>query len=157
MVGALDSFVPLDFNGNPNAVDAAVCTVSDGIDYDATTLADFGALTGLGDAPSAGPVQKVGRTTAATEGTITSFELDGVAVEYDEGVAVFDDVVEIASQWGPFSDGGDSGSLIVSSPDRRAVALLFAGSATGGLFGTGVTYACPIRTVLSATGTELVT
>lgn len=65
--------------------------------------------------------------------------------------------VEIASQWRPFSDGGDSGSLIFSSADRRAVGLLFAGSPTGGLFGTGVTYACPIRAVLSATETELVT
>jgi hypothetical protein len=157
LVGLLDNFVPIDFSGTPNAVDAAVCTVAEGIGFDASTLGSFGALQGVGDLFSTTTVAKVGRTTGETQGEITAFELDGVAVQYDQGVAVFDDTIEIASQTGEFSDGGDSGSLIVSDPDLMAVGLLFAGSSTGGPFGTGVTFANPLDAVLSETGMQLVT
>ena len=54
----------------------------------------------------------------------------------------------------PFSAGGDSGSLIVGA-DRRAVALLFAGSDQGGANGQGLTYANPIYTVLDRLKIEL--
>lgn len=39
--------------------------------------------------------------------------------------------------------------------DRRAVALLFAGSDQGGANGQGLTYANPIQSVLEALGVEL--
>jgi hypothetical protein len=157
VAGALDSFVPLDFSGKPNAVDVAVATVADGIEFDSSTLGGFGGLDGVGDLPSAKKVAKVGRTTGETQGEITAFELDGVTVDYDGKNAVFDNIVEIASHSGLFSDGGDSGSLIVTDPDLQAVGLLFAGGSTGGPFGTGVTLACPIEPVLSATGMQLLT
>ena len=51
-------------------------------------------------------------------------------------------------------DGGDSGSLIVGA-DRRAVALLFAGSDQGGANGQGLAYANPIQSVLDALSLEL--
>lgn len=58
---------------------------------------------------------------------MTAFELDNVVVDYDLGNLRFDNQVEIEGTGsGPFSDGGDSGSLIVSA-DKRGVALLFAG------------------------------
>ena len=47
----------------------------------------------------------------------------------------------------PFSDGGDSGSLIVDSR-MKAVALLFAGSDIGGANDLGLTFANPIHRVL---------
>lgn len=111
-----------------------------------------GRLAGLA-AASVDPgeaVRKIGRTTGSTRGRITAFELDNVVVSYDIGNLRFDGLIEIQSetQW-PFSDGGDSGSLIVN--DRlEAVALLFAGSDSGGRHDSGLTYANPIRTVLSA-------
>ena len=50
-----------------------------------------------------------------------------------------------------FSQGGDSGSLIVSHPRLDAAALLFAGN------DEGVTYGNPIAAVLDALGATLLT
>jgi hypothetical protein len=73
-------------------------------------------------------VQKYGRTTGLTHGTIDTIGLL-VDVCYDELcnlVARFDDQLAVS---GPFSAGGDSGSLLVTDDAlRRPVALLFAGS-----------------------------
>jgi hypothetical protein len=67
----------------------------------------------------------------------------------------FDNQVEIEGAGsGPFSQGGDSGSLIVDA-GHRAVALLFAGGDQGGSNGQGLTYANPIRAVLDALKVDL--
>ncbi|MGH6611815.1 MAG: hypothetical protein ACRECQ_16345, partial [Burkholderiaceae bacterium] len=54
-----------------------------------------------------------------------------------------------------FSDGGDSGALIVDA-NGLAVGLLFAGSESGGRNGKGVTFANPIGTVLEKLKVELI-
>lgn len=54
----------------------------------------------------------------------------------------------------PFSDSGDSGSLIVDD-DRLAIGLLFAGGDEGGRNGKGLTYANPLRAVLDALQVDL--
>jgi hypothetical protein len=100
-------------------------------------------------------VAKIGRTTGRTLGRVTAFEIDNVAVRFDIGELRFDNQIEIEGESdGPFSDGGDSGSLIVGA-DRRALALLFAGSDQGGVNGQGLTYANPIQAVLEALSLEL--
>jgi hypothetical protein len=100
-------------------------------------------------------VAKIGRTTGVTRGQVTAFELDNVVVGYDIGNLRFDNQVEIESDGdGPFSDGGDSGSLIVDA-GKRGVALLFAGSDQGGSNGQGLTYANPLGAVLDALKVEL--
>jgi hypothetical protein len=138
-------------------VDAAVAALDPGV---ATEPAD------LPGGPLSGPVphsldidpdelvEKVGRTTGHTHGRITAVEVDGVAVQYDDGVYRFDDQIEIAGQAGAFSQGGDSGSVIWRSRDRAPLGLLFAGSSTGGDGGTGVTFANPLATVLAVLGAE---
>jgi hypothetical protein len=134
----------------PNAVDAALALVDPGIAIDERTLAGDGALApGVVPPEDAAAVRKVGRTTGRTEGEVTAFELDGVAVTYGElGTLRFDDQVEIGGTGaGPFSQGGDSGSLIYDAATRRAVALLFAGGEEGG---EDVTYGNPIGAVLDA-------
>ena len=74
--------------------------------------------------------------------------MDNVVVGYDAADLRFDDQVEVESTGtGPFSQGGDSGSMIVNG-SRQAVALLFAGSDTGGSNGLGLTYANPFAEVL---------
>jgi hypothetical protein len=98
----------------------------------------------------------VGRTTGHTVGLITAVEVDGVAVQYDGAVYRFDDQIEIAGRAGAFSAGGDSGSVIWRSRDRAPIGLLFAGSDTGGVGGTGVTFANPLSTVLSTLDAEWV-
>ncbi|WP_116451052.1 hypothetical protein [Blastococcus litoris] len=138
-----------------NLVDAAVAVLDDGV------AAEPGDLPGgplLGTVPAGldvdpdEAVEKVGRTTGHTTGRITAVEVDGVAVQYDDAVYRFDDQIEIEGRTGAFSAGGDSGSVIWRSRDRAPVALLFAGSATGGSGGTGVTFANPLAIVLSALG-----
>ena len=86
---------------------------------------------------------------------MTAFELDNVVVGYDIGNLRFDDQVEIEGAGdGPFSDGGDGGSLIVGK-DKRGVALLFAGSDQSGANGQGLTFANPLRAVLDALKVDL--
>jgi hypothetical protein len=101
-------------------------------------------------------VEKLGRTTGHTNGRITAVEVDAVAVQYGHAVYRFDDQIEIQGRTGAFSAGGDSGSVIWRSRDRAPVALLFAGSETGGATGSGVTFANPLATVLATLGVEWV-
>lgn len=101
-------------------------------------------------------MSKIGRTTGLTHGRVTAFELDDVRVDFDAGICRFDGQIEIEGAGNhPFSDGGDSGSLIVDG-DHRAVALLFAGSDQGGANGQGLTFANPLHPVLAAFGADLV-
>ena len=146
-VGVLDRAVALSDTG-ANTVDCAIATVE--VEFDAATIAGLGRLNGSTLAPDqADRVAKLGRTTELTRGQVTAFELDGVTVQYDSGTLRFDNQVEVHGSSGPFSQGGDSGSLIVSDPGLDAVALLFAGNQEG------VTYGNPFGAVLDALGATL--
>ena len=155
-VATLTRFVRFNRRGS-NLVDAAIARVVPGIDTDATRLADLvrggdRRLSGLGPEflDEGTTVYKVGRTTGATQGRVTAFDLDNIVVGFDIGNVRFDGQIEIEGAGRrTFSDGGDSGSLIVDR-DFKAIALLFAGSETGGTNGLGLTYANPIHAVLAA-------
>jgi len=156
-IAQLDHFIGLQLRRR-NFVDCAMARLLPGIEFDASTLTGLGKLKGVSPKPVDGGtrVAKVGRTTGVTRGRITAFELDDVVVAYDIGNVSFDNQIEIDGVGsGPFSDGGDSGSLIV---DRGgyAVAQLFAGSDTGGRSGRGLTYATPIQTVLDQLKVDLI-
>ncbi|MEN8158510.1 MAG: CARDB domain-containing protein [Myxococcota bacterium] len=135
----------------PNAFDAAIALTTPGELGFETPLGEFGSPVGygapnpalhgaygdptaIGDENLAGllgvPVQKVGRTTGHTAGTIDTVQLS-VQVCYDELcslVALFDDQLVVN---GAFSGGGDSGSLAVTDDGfRHPVGLLFAGGPT---------------------------
>lgn len=158
-VAVLDGVVKLR-KAAANRVDCATATPARGIEADARTLKGLGKLAGLGpDFVDAGTtVAKVGRTTGLTHGRVTAFELDNVIVGFDVGNLRFDGQIEIEGEdEEAFSDGGDSGSLIVEADTRLAVALLFAGTDLGGTNGQGLTYANPIRVVLDALDVDLVT
>jgi hypothetical protein len=156
-VAALARFVRLK-KTEPNLVDAAVATLDDKIEFNASTLTGLGgSLEGVGASflDEGTAVGKVGRTTGATRGRVTAFELKNIFVNYNSGDFQFNDLVEIEGEGdGPFSQPGDSGSLIVDA-DRKAVALLFAGGDLGGSNGKGLTYASPIATVLQELKIEL--
>lgn len=138
-----------------NFVDAAIAEIDAGIPYDASRLRGLAqgkdrTLTGVGTAAvdEGDAVFKIGRTTGATAGRITAFDLDNVVVNYEIGNLRFDGQIEIEGTGNaPFSDGGDSGSLIVNA-GMEAAALLFAGGDSGGSNGLGLTYANPIPRVL---------
>jgi hypothetical protein len=154
-VARLRHFVRLKKAGT-NFVDAALAAIDDGIAHDATRLRGLvngkdRTLAGLGPEfiDEGTTVHKIGRTTGATKGRVTAFDLDNLVVNYDMGNVRFDGQIEIEGTGRkPFSDGGDSGSLIVNA-DMQAVALLFAGSELGGRNNLGLTFANPIHRVLA--------
>jgi hypothetical protein len=155
-VGSLDKFVKLVTTGS-NFVDCAVATLKAGIKFNSTKLTGIGDLKGVAPSvPDLGSkVHKVGRTTDATNGRVTAFELDNVVVGYDIGNLRFDGQIEIeGADAGPFSQGGDSGSLIVND-DLQAVALLFAGGDQGGTNGKGLTFGNPIARVFDELAIDL--
>jgi PKD repeat protein len=73
-------------------------------------------------------VQKYGRTTALTKGTVTDINAT-VDVGYDAGTARFVDQIIVSGR--SFLKAGDSGSLLVTDPGRNPVGLLFAGPRNG--------------------------
>ena len=152
-IGVLHRAVPLR-PGGTNVVDGATATVDEGVDVEIAHPA--GTLAGWVAADDDDHVEKVGRTTGLTRGRITAIELDGLRVEYPVGTVTFDDQIEVTGDGpGPFSAGGDSGS-VVYAPDRlRAVGLLFAGSERGGPQGQGLTYCNPFGVVLDQLGVQL--
>ena len=148
VIGKLEDFVRLKAKGI-NLVDCAVASVLEKVKYDATKLAGLGKLKGISDADvdEGDRVAKVGRTTGVTHGRVTAFEMDNMMIGYNYGEARFDSVIEIRGVGQkPFSDGGDSGSLIVDG-QHRAVALLFSGTDPD-TAGPDYTYANPIQSVL---------
>ncbi len=138
-IAQLSAFVPIHFDGRPNRIDAAIA------ETDASqvqpVLCSIGQVEGIGAFRHGLLVQKHGRTTGRTQGLIVGTH-ETIWVDYDGKVARFERQLSIAGGRTPFSDGGDSGSLIVDL-QRRAIGLLFAGSDTE-------TYANPIRPVLKA-------
>lgn len=85
-------------------------------------------------------VEKIGRSTGHTKGTIATVSLDNVDVEYrfiadgkaETKVFTFDNVIEILSgdRQSPFSFYGDSGSLVYTEIDSKlfGVGIVFAGA-----------------------------
>lgn len=152
IVAALGAFVRLR-RDRANEVDAALGVISESVRARPGHLEGIaGAFQGLGpDFIDEGiAVQKLGRTTGHTLGRVTAIELDNVTVRFDIGVLAFNGQIEIESTTErPFSDGGDSGSVILNE-DLQAVGLLFAGGDQGGANDLGLTYANPIHRVLEA-------
>jgi len=155
-VAKLAKFEKLKRQG-ANLVDCAIAAVNEGLKANRRKLEGLGDLAGVGAAflDAGAKVAKVGRTTGLTRGRVTAFELDNVVVGYDLGNLRFDNQIEIEGAGdGPFSQGGDSGSVIVDE-ELKAVALLFAGGDQGGTNGQGLTYANPIHKVLEVLAVEL--
>jgi hypothetical protein len=150
VIAKLSQFVPIKFGGAPNQVDCAIAQTSP------TLVTPLDRCYGkIGLPPVACRlnllVKKCGRTTQFTRGRITDCNAT-VRVSYGtSGTAVFQQQIIVVSLTAvPFSQGGDSGSLIVTDTGNRPVGLLFAGSATH-------TIANPIAAVLGALGVTIVT
>ncbi len=149
VIGTLSDYEPIVFSRTAqNTVDAAIAkttvdqvgtdTPADG--YVTPSSTTVPAVLGL-------EVQKYGRTTDLTTGTVTGVNAT-VVIKYDKGLARFVGQVVVQSSNGSFSAGGDSGSLIVTVEGNHPVALLFAGSSTS-------TIGNPIDLVLGAFGVSI--
>ena len=144
-IGTLYAFEPIVFHPRArNTIDAAIAAVikDDGIPRVGTATPEGGYGTPSSTTATAYvgmAVQKYGRTTGLTEGEVYALNAT-VRVGYSSGTARF--VGQIIITPGGFSDGGDSGSLIVTNDEScNPVGLLFAGSST-------MTVANPIDLVL---------
>lgn len=100
-------------------------------------------------------VQKYGRTTINTNGSITGLNVAAIVSDGLSGRVGFYikqiEVANLAAFGHPFSQGGDSGSLIITHnpgdpTDRQPVALLFAGGPSGAV---DATLANPIGPILA--------
>lgn len=144
-IGRLHEFVEIEAD-TANTVDIAV-----GL-YEATratlanvALRDLGApedrvlaqpreiaalAAAQGDLP---PAAKIGRTTGYRTGRITAIGLDGVTVGTSGGERLFSQLTEISSDPGlPFSQPGDSGSVVFDAGTGTPFGLHFAGGRPAG-------------------------
>jgi hypothetical protein len=136
---------------NPvNYVDAAFAEEWEGGLLDPKIL-EIGDVDPLPLEPSLGMrVQKRGRTTQRTIGTITMVDVDVEVQGYGGGsaIAIFvDQIVIEADNNESFSEGGDSGSLILNM-NANPVGLLFAGGTDNA--GNKITIGNKIHNVLEA-------
>lgn len=107
-------------------------------------ILNIGVPTGVGTATLGTQVQKSGRTTGYTTGTILQIDVT-VSVNYGGPIATFTGQLMA----GAMSQGGDSGSAVLDM-SKRVAGLLFAGSPT-------TTIINPIQFVISMLGIEIVT
>ncbi len=143
IVARLSAFVPINFaTGTTNLVDCAIAEADFNIlDREINWI---GYCNGMGTAAIGMPVQKSGRTTGHTTGTVSAIN-GTVNVNYGAaGVARF--VNQIITS--PMSAGGDSGSLVLDM-NNIAIGLLFAGSGAA-------TICNPIAPVMSSLGIKFI-
>lgn len=127
-IAALTRFVPLQA-GVMNRVDGAIAKALK-TSLVSRDILFIGPPQGVGTAAVDMVVHKFGRTTGYRAGRVASVDTD-VTVQYETGAFQFESqiiIVGLNSQ--PFSDAGDSGSLIPERQSQQAVGLLFGGSPT---------------------------
>jgi hypothetical protein len=157
-VARLSRFINIDFH-RPNVVDAAIAKVIPGQVTKSGSILDIGRPGAPVEARLGMRVKKSGRTSGKTKGEIIAIHTSiNVEVPRDCGddhgpVAQFvDQFIVRTTTSRPFTEGGDSGSLVVkrrrSCP--RTVGLLFAGD------DRGLATVNRIQNVLSALNVKIV-
>ncbi len=132
--------------------DGAVILVDGAKRWDGEVVG-IGAVAGSAVATREMAVQKRGRTTEHTFGTVASTEAT-LSLDYGDGLGTrtLRSQVRITTDTARserFSEGGDSGSVVMDL-DRNVVGLLFAGSTDG-----STTFANPIAVALDELGVDL--
>jgi hypothetical protein len=155
-VATFSRTVKIKFGKKPNTIDAAIAAVNSG-DVSPDIL-NIGEIAGTVVTASPGmSVEKMGRTTCFTTGSISAVGVNGTINYSDTGgkkLAKFVNQILIDSSGPPdnFGGPGDSGSLIVTQEScPQAVGLLFAGSGD-----ETQTIANPISAVLSGLNVSMV-
>jgi len=128
-LATLAAFVPL-LADRANRVDCALAAVGDPGSVNPRFLPKIGRLASAEPIEAAHDMQveKTGRATGYTTGTVSDVSAT-ISVDFEEAMLQFEDQVLIKNEAEAFSQGGDSGSLIVDVATGRATALLIGGSA----------------------------
>ncbi len=154
--GVADGVKYIPISRGSNTVDAAIAQVISGdVDSNGTILNIGNVAAGGAVNPTLNlAVQKMGRTTCVTSGSVTAVNVT-IKVRYPtycnlafSGMATFTNQIQIGPSG--FSGAGDSGSLVATTGScPGAVGLLFAGGSTS-------TFANPMSAVLSDFGVSMV-
>nr|WP_319384122.1 hypothetical protein [uncultured Roseibium sp.] len=177
-IGTLVRYVPIQFGGLPNTVDAAFAETNNhgrGEDHQSifdnsappASVAQLQPNSKVQAVPGM-KVLKTGRTTGHTLGRVRAVNINNLIVHMGVGIARFDgqiafelDPQEVKKQKaqgqkiGPFGARGDSGSIIADRTGQP-VALLFSGSQSGGTENLGIIHGCPILSVEAQLNVSLI-
>jgi hypothetical protein len=134
-------------HSSPNLMDAALAQVVDGLSPEFLVMQKH-KIVGTTIPENHMKVEKFGRTTGHTKGTITTRNLD-LQVDFDGQLIDFENQFEVKASRGVFCDAGDSGSLILERDTLNAVGLLFAGT------DDGTTFATPIKEILATLSVKI--
>ena len=154
-----------------NNTDAAIFSIDDPDLVTSSQRSFYDTPSSLGkivaDIETGTRVKKVGRTTGLTTGFIESLNVGPMALDYDipthhsahetvkfQGRVYFEPVYIIRGDANiPFSQKGDSGSLVVTDIDgeEKAVGLIFAGDTS-----ENISYMLPLAPILDRLGVSLV-
>lgn len=126
-IATLSDFEPIVLSGTPNTIDAAVADVLDPDDVEPGIETIGGITNPPGEAALYESVRKHGRTTEHTVGVVMDLSADLWVRVGPQEQAWFEDQLAVVGAGGPFSQPGDSGSLVVDAVSRSALGLLFAG------------------------------
>ncbi len=149
-IGDMTRFVTIRHDANNNRIDAAIARVSAATLGTSTPSNGYGTPTSTTVRPRLrARVQKFGRTTQLTKGRIAGINAT-TCVNFGEDCTRFVGQIMVRGDAAGFIKSGDSGSLLVTDPDRQPCGLLFAGS-RGGKFAV----ANPIDDVLEALGVTI--
>jgi hypothetical protein len=148
VIAQLTDFQVMNFSGAPNFMDAAIAQVFNA----GQVTPDIKGIGNINPNPIGArvnqSVRKNGRTTGLTMGIISDPAVD-MMIPYVSKVARLEDHIMISNVGTPFSQVGDSGSLVVDSATLRPVGLLAAG-------GSGFSLASPIGPILQRFNIALV-
>lgn len=169
-LGVHDAHLPMLF-GDPSGVDhtqnndAALIRITALNAISSMQRNAYDTPSSVADLSPGLSVEKVGRTTGHTRGTILgeivgAMPVNYVAQQYGfSGPAYFEQIFVAHGVGDLFSDGGDSGSLVThvdASGKRHAVGLVFAGAIDGSAAGGKRSLILPLRPILDRFKVELV-
>jgi len=130
-VGALQSYIPIDFDSDAeNYADAAIGSIDGGVEASPGEQFDEGGnywVEGWTEVSNGDIVRKSGRRTGVASGEVVHTAVS-VVVWYGDQSAYFVDQIVITQEDWSFAKPGDSGSTV--DKDGEFVGLVFAGSET---------------------------
>jgi hypothetical protein len=164
---ALDMIVGTPDNTNPSDnLDAAIFKIADDTRVTSYQGVVYDTPTGTSLIAPGQNVEKVGRTTGHTSGLVVGQYYGGLSVLYDMDIHLFKGRVFFAPVYAvkgngstPFSDSGDSGSLVTAidgAGQRSAVGIVVGGMVDRSAPGGVLTFLLPIAPILQKLGVTLV-